>query len=96
MQDGEGVADIPWHFARGLLEEERGNPVNWMAMAYNRMLKGCANRSFVHYVQPLPFRFPRVPVSNDVLLSISFLLYKFRWNLLSLLSRRFFLIVSEC
>jgi hypothetical protein len=53
MQDGENVVDLPWHFARGLLEEECGNPVNWMQMAYNRMLKGCAKQTFSNYVHPL-------------------------------------------
>ncbi|KAG0574729.1 hypothetical protein KC19_VG286000 [Ceratodon purpureus] len=46
MQDGT----LPLHFARGLLEEEKGNSVNWTKFAMRRCFPGQKRRPF----QPWP------------------------------------------
>jgi hypothetical protein len=39
QQDGDVETTIPWHFVRRLVEEEKGNLVNWARVAYLRMVK---------------------------------------------------------
>ena len=52
QRNGDGETTIPWHFARGLLEEERGMLVNWARVAYKRMLKYRKGKAFKQCLLP--------------------------------------------
>ena len=68
QRDGNEETTIPWHFARGLLEEERGMSVNWARIAYRRISKYKKGKAFVECLlpafqnlsEPFPFQFPKV------------------------------------
>ena len=57
---------LPLHFARGLLKESRGSPVNWAAFAMRRCFPGQRRRPFEPFSEfaelggPLPWTHPQV------------------------------------
>jgi hypothetical protein len=74
QQDAGDERFVPWHFARGLLEEEAGNSVNWARVVHCRMAKHrkgrpisqCLLANFRNLSKPFPFQFPKVPRGTPV------------------------------
>ena len=48
----ENVTSLPYHFAHGLLDEENGDPVNWMLFALRRQRAHARRKSTSEYLLP--------------------------------------------
>ena len=74
QEDVENVTSLPYHFARGLLDEENGDPVNWTLFALRRQRAHARRKSTSEYLLPkyrgadlpIPFVHPRVPVGRRI------------------------------
>jgi hypothetical protein len=73
-EDAQSILSLPYQFARGLLDEENGEPMNWTLFAVRRERRHSCKKQASEYVLPkfkglklpLPFRHPRVPLSEKM------------------------------
>jgi hypothetical protein len=72
QEDVENVSTLPYHFARGLLDEENGELVNWSFFVHRRRSRrrrtnfdsGIVLPKYKDLKCPCPFRHPRVLVGS--------------------------------
>jgi hypothetical protein len=72
QKDVQKVCSLPYQFARGLLDEENGELVNWTLFAIRRQSRYARSKSISDHLLPkyrglkvpCPFRHPRVPLGK--------------------------------